>query len=175
MKSLSTRTLTLTAMFAAISIILARLLGFYITESQRISFEYFPIILAGICFGPVAGAIVGGVADFMGATVLSGLGFYPPLIVGPILAGLLSGLFAKYALRNGNYSWINVMTVSIIAELLANLLWGSYAVSNLYSIPFFTSLIARAPFKIAIAVVDAQFVYVVLKALRPMLKNYGRA
>ena len=40
----STRMIAVMAMLIAVSIILSRLLGFYITPSLRISFEYFPII-----------------------------------------------------------------------------------------------------------------------------------
>lgn len=170
MKSFSTRTLALLAMFTAISIILSRLLGFYLTESLRISFEYFPIILAGICFGPVAGAVVGGLADFVGATLLSGLGFFPLLIFAPILAGFISGLMPQYIFKNRMDSWWKVMVISAAADILANLLWGTFALSHTFNIPFLVSLAARAPFKLAIMVIDAQLVFVILRALQPILR-----
>lgn len=175
MKKMVTRRLTLLAMLTAVSIILARLLGFYITESVRVSFEYFPIILAGVCFGPLAGAIVGGLADFMGATLLSGLGFYPPLIVGPILAGLLSGAIAKYFFRGNPDKLWKVLLVAMVPDLIANLLWGTFALSLLYQTPYLTFLVLRAPVKLVIAAVDAALVLAVYKALQPVLRNMRRA
>jgi hypothetical protein len=63
-----------------------------------VSFEYFPILLAGVCFGPLAGAS-SAVSPIFGSDAFIGLGFFPPLIGRTILAGLLSGLLAKYAFR----------------------------------------------------------------------------
>lgn len=160
-------------MFTAVSIILARFLGFYLTESLRLSFEYFSIILAGICFGPVAGAIVGGLSDFLGATIISGLGFYPPLLLSPVFAGLISGLLAKYVFHNRLDNWRKVMLVCIITELLSNLLWGTFALSMLYNSPFIALFAVRAPVKAVVMIIDAQLVFAVHKALQPLLKSKG--
>ena len=172
MKKVNIRTIAVMAMLTAVSIILARLLGFYLTPSLRVSFDYFPIILAGVCFGPVVGAVVGGLADFLGSTVFSGLGFFPPLILGPILAGLVAGLLAKVAFRNNLDRWWKVMVVSCTADLLCNLLWGTFALSLLYGMPFLSYLLIRAPLKLAIAVIDAQLVYSMNRALRPVLVKW---
>ncbi len=169
MKKFNIKTLTLLGMFTAVSVVLARLLGFYLTESLRVSFEYFAIILAGICFGPLAGAVVGGLSDFIGANLISGFGFYPPLIIGPILAGLLGGLLSKYVFHGNPDRWWKIMTVVAVSEIIANLLWGSFALSLLQGTPFLTILALRTPLKLAIMVMDAQLVYAVYSALRPIL------
>ena len=169
MKKFNIRTLSMLSMLIAVSIVLSRLLGFYLTESLRVSFEYFPIIFAGIIFGPVAGAIVGGLSDFLGSTLFSGLGFFPPLIVGPILAGLLSGLFAKYIFKNKLDLWWKYIALVMSVDLLCNLLWGTYALSLLFGTPFLPYLAIRAPIKLCIAVADAHLVFAVHKALRPVL------
>ncbi len=174
MKKISVRTMSMLAMLTAVTIVLARLCGFYITPENRISFEYFPIIFAGICFGPVAGAVVGGLADFLGSTVLSGLGFYPPLIVGPILAGLLSGLVARLVFHDNVDSWPKAAVVVFVSELLANLLWGSFALSRLYGSPFPVVLVGRIPVKLIVMVFDALFVSTLLKVLKPILKTVRR-
>lgn len=171
---MNTRTLTLLAMLTAVSIILARFLGFYITDSVRVSFEYFPIILAGVLFGPLAGAVVGGLADFLGATLLSGLGFFPPVIVGPILAGLLSGIFAKYVFKGSLDSLWKAILTAAIPDLLANLLWGTFSLSLLYHSPFFAFLALRTPMKLVITVVDTVLVLAVYKALQPIARRSVR-
>jgi ECF transporter S component (folate family) len=174
MKKFSVRTLALLAMFTAVSIVLARLLGFYVTPSLRVSFEYFPIILAGVFFGPLAGAVVGGLADFIGATILSGLGFFPPLIVGPILAGLLAGLLSRYIFHNEIGAWWKVMVIVGIADLGANLLWGSFALSLMTGTSYEALLALRIIPKLVIAFVDAQFVFALNRALHPLILKTGR-
>ena len=54
MKKINIRSIAIMAMLIAVSVVLSRILGFYLTPSMRVSFDYFPIILAGICFGPAA-------------------------------------------------------------------------------------------------------------------------
>ncbi len=171
MQKFNTRKLTLTAMFVAVSIILARLLGFYLTETMRVSFEYFTIILAGLCLGPAAGAIVGGLSDFLGATVLSGLGFFPPLILGPIGAGFCAGIIGKYAFRRDLDRWWKPALASVAADVLFNLLWGTYALTLMSGTPYLATLAVRAPLKCAIIAADAFLVIIVHRALRSTLKK----
>lgn len=161
-------------MLIAVSIILSRLLGFYMTQSLRVSFEYFPIILAGVIFGPIAGAVVGGFSDLLGSVLFSGMVFFPPLIIGPILAGLLSGLFAKYLFRNELNLWWKYIVLVMSVDLLCNLIWGTYALYLLYGTPFLPYLAIRAPIKICIAIVDAHLVFAVHKALRPVLSKFNK-
>ena len=87
MKKFSTKTLILMALFAAISIILARFMVIWITQSVRISFGNIPIILASLLLGPIAGGFTGEVADIVGASYFSPFHWYPPLTIAPILVG----------------------------------------------------------------------------------------
>lgn len=170
MKKERTKTLAALSVFTAASMILSRLLGFYITPSLRVSFEFFPIILSGFCFGPAAGAAVGFISDFMGATVLSGLGFFPPIIIGPTLAGFLSGLIAKNILADSDKRW-KFFAASIIVDLLCNLFYGSFSLSLLSGTPFTTLLALRAPLKLGIVLVDAYLVTEIRRAIIPVLKR----
>lgn len=100
------------SMLTALSIVATRVLGVQYGQFLRLSFGGVPIILAGIVFGPVPGAMVGIAADligfmlnpmggayFPGFTLTSALtGFIPPLILrlgsGPRTAGKLFGAVA---------------------------------------------------------------------------------
>ncbi|MDO4749578.1 MAG: folate family ECF transporter S component [Eubacteriales bacterium] len=174
MNRISTRTLTLLAMFTAAQIILARVLGFYLTDTLRVSFEYFVIVLAGICLGPFGGAVVGGLGDFIGSTILSGLGFFPPFILGPILAGFTAGVLARYVFRGSVDAWWKVMVITCVSELLGNLLCGSWASDLWMGTGFLALLIMRTPVKLGIMIIDGQFVYAVHRALRPLLRRGDR-
>lgn len=66
MKTRPTRTVSLCALFIALSIVFKYALELYITESFRIGFSHIPIILASFVVGPVFGGFVGGLTDFVG-------------------------------------------------------------------------------------------------------------
>jgi len=78
----TTRTATNLGLLTAISIVLTRVFGFIIpiagVGALRISFGEIPIMLSGILFGPVAGAVTGVAADLIGYAINShGGAFFP--------------------------------------------------------------------------------------------------
>ena len=79
------------AMLAAISIVCGKYLAFNVGQSLRFSFENLPIIFAGIAFGPLAGALVGVVADLVGCLMV-GYAIIPTVTVAAAVVGLVSGL-----------------------------------------------------------------------------------
>ena len=70
------RTLVVSAVLAAISVVLARLIIPMPDVSTRFSLEAVPIFLAGMFFGPIPGALVGFSADLVGC-LFSGYGYNP--------------------------------------------------------------------------------------------------
>ena len=84
-----TRTLVLSALLAALSILCGKYFAFN-TGFLRISFENLPVILAGILFGPMTGAAVGAVADLLGCVML-GYSINPIITVGAASIGFVAG------------------------------------------------------------------------------------
>ena len=134
-KIFSTRSLTLMAALIAIQIILARFFSIQ-TDTLRISFGSIPLVLAGMWLGPVCGAIVAVIADILG-TIIQGYGaWFPPLVLGPLSTGILSGLSTKYIFRSSlaetRDTWkvvVTVFTVSVLSTFVFGLIG-----STLYSI-----------------------------------------
>ena len=134
-KIFSTRSLTLMAALIAIQIILARFFSIQ-TDTLRLSFEIIPVILAGMWMGPLCGAIVAVTADILG-TIIQGYGaWFPPLVLGPLSTGILSGLSTKYIFRSSlaetKDTWkvaVTVFTVSVLSTFVFGLIG-----STLYSI-----------------------------------------
>lgn len=134
-KIFSTRSLTLMAALIAIQIILARFFSIQ-TDTLRLSFEIITVILAGMWMGPVCGAIVAVTADILG-TIIQGYGaWFPPLVLGPLSTGILSGLSTKYIFRSSlaetRDTWkvvVTVFTVSVLSTFVFGLIG-----STLYSI-----------------------------------------
>ncbi len=93
------RTLVSCALLAAVSVVLARFIIPMPNETTRFSLEAVPIFLAGMLFGPLPGALVGFVADFVGC-LFSGYGYNPMFCVPPILYGLAAGLFQPMLVKD---------------------------------------------------------------------------
>ena len=134
-KTFSTRNLVMMAALIAIQIILARFFSIQ-TETLRVGFESIPVILAGMWLGPVCGAIVAVAADILG-TIIQGFGaWFPPLVLGPLSVGILSGVSTKYIFRSSlaetKDTWKVALTV-IVVGLLNSFLFGLIG-STLYSI-----------------------------------------
>ena len=94
---MATRTLACSALLAAISIVMARFLSYAPYGSVRWSLDKFPLFLAGMLFGPLAGGLTGLVADAAGSMMQ--YGFNPILCPPAILFGLFGGLFRKYLVK----------------------------------------------------------------------------
>ena len=90
-KHITTRAIACCALLAAISIVMARLLSYAPFGSVRWSLDKFPLFLAGMLFGPVAGCLTGFVADAAGSMMQ--YGFNPLLCPPAVLFGLCGGLF----------------------------------------------------------------------------------
>ena len=104
------KTLVICSLFVAISIVCGKYLAIRGGDILRFSFENLPIILAGIAFGPLAGAVVGVVADLLGC-----------LLVGYAINPIYSiPLFELMLWRLLNYVIVGVLEGVIICIMLKN-------------------------------------------------------
>ena len=126
---LTTRTMAYCALLAALSVVLARLIGLMPDASSRFSIEAVPIFLAGMLFGPLPGALVGFVADFVGC-LFSPYGYNPIFCVPPILYGLFAGLFQPFLSRKVTIS--RLVAAFLPPVILGSLLYQSATLSYMY-------------------------------------------
>jgi len=91
---MATRTIAYSALLAAISIVLARILSFAPMGNTRWSLDKFPLFLAGMFFGPLVGGMTGFVADAVGSMMQ--YGFNPILCPPAILYGIFGGIFRRF-------------------------------------------------------------------------------
>ena len=97
-RTLAIKALVYSAMLAAISVVMARVLCFATPDGVRWSLDKFPLFLSGMFFGPVIGALTGFVADFTGS--LMQFGFNPLLCPPAMLYGVFGGLLRLYIQKN---------------------------------------------------------------------------
>ena len=124
-----TKTITGCAMLCALSIVLARLIIPMPNDFTRFSIEAVPVFLAGMFFGPVAGALVGFAADFIGC-FFTPFGYNPLFCLPPILYGLSGGLFGPWV--RGKASILRLGVAFLPAVALGSVLWQSFALALIY-------------------------------------------
>lgn len=93
---LSVRQLTYMAFLIALAILLRRILNLRLPYSLGIlSFSGFPIILAGFLFGPVAGAVTGGVSDILGYPLFPEGPYLPHFTLTACLTGAIPAIIVN--------------------------------------------------------------------------------
>lgn len=130
------------SLLVAISIICGKYLAIPGGDILRFSFENLPIIMAGMLFGPAAGALVGVVADLVGC-VLVGYTVNPLVTAGAAAIGLVSGfvwLFLKK--RSVSYGLRVTLTVAA-AHLVGSVVIKTFGLSAFYAIPVWMLMLWR--------------------------------
>lgn len=128
-----TRMLVSMAMLTALSVVLARFIIPMPNVTTRYSIEQVPIVIAGILFGPFAGAIVGFVADLVGC-LFSGYGWNPLFSVPPLLYGLVPGLFVFWIKREEKPNLLKLLVIMLIPAAIGSVLWQSFWFAKIYGV-----------------------------------------
>lgn len=162
MKKSPAHTLALLALLCAMEIVLARFCVIWITNSIKITFEAIPILLAGLLFGPIGGAVVGAASDILGAFFLSGLGWMPVLTVTPALMGLLTGLLRP--LLRKKLTLPRLLSVNAPGFILGSMLWTTWWLSSLYGTPLVALLFVRVPLYCLIGFLDTLVLYLIFRS-----------
>ena len=163
MQVFNTKSLIVASLLSAVSIILSRFFVIYFNDSLRLSLGNIPILITGFLFGPVAGALVGAVTDILGSALFSGLGWYPPLTVTPVLMGLTAGLFRPLVMKNRRF--LPILGSTLMANGLGTILWSTIALSRLYGTPFLSLVAVRIPFYIIVGTIEAVVLFGLLNVL----------
>lgn len=129
-RTMTTKTLAYCALLAALSVVLARLIIPMPNVTTRFSIEAVPIYLAGMLFGPMAGALVGFSSDLVGC-LFSGYGYNPLFCLPPILYGVFGGLLRRWLMGKPGLPRLAVSFLPPV--VLGSVLWQSAALSYVYN------------------------------------------
>lgn len=125
------------AVLTALEILLNRFLSFNVWN-QKIGLSFIPIVLAAMTFGPVAGGIVGGLGDVIGAILFPIGTYFPGFTVVAFVQGCLFGL-----LLYRKYNILRVLMASALAQVVCTLLLNTWNISFLYDSPYWPLLVSR--------------------------------
>lgn len=143
---LSTRQAANLGLLTAISIVLTRVFGFVLpiagVGALRISFGEIPLIIAGVLFGPWAGALTGLASDLIGYMINShGGAFFPGFALSAALTGLLAGLLLHK--KRANLRLWQVGLAVLVTDLLTGVLLNTFWLTILFGQGFFVLLPMR--------------------------------
>lgn len=157
-KKLSTNRITNMAIFIAIAVAINSI------RVGIISFGGFPIILSGYVLGPIAGFIVGGVADLLGFIVRpAATAFNPVFTLTSALTGLIPVLVTRLlGERYPKLSFVKVLIGIAVGQLITSVILVPFFSSIFYAKAGFTVIAAQALFKQSFSVPLYAFLVIAL-------------
>ncbi|MBR2533589.1 MAG: folate family ECF transporter S component [Erysipelotrichaceae bacterium] len=157
---MNTRRLTTISMLMALYVVLSIMTPVKVANF-KFTFEAFPILVAGLLFGPLDGLYVGGIGSFIYQLLFSGYGITattPLWILPHALSGLLVGLYAK---RKGfSFSFTETAFITSFSALLVTALniLALYVDSKLFGYYSYALVFGNVILKIAVGII-LSFVY----------------
>jgi len=146
MKKFSTRELVNLSLLIALNIVLTRVASIRINigavEGIRIGFGSFPIILAGLIFGPAGGGIVGAIGDIIGYYINPAGAYVPLFTLSAALTGMIPPMILKLTKRSHWTLWELIIAIGI-GQFITNVVLTPYFLQVAFNIPFFATLPAR--------------------------------
>lgn len=127
------------ALLVALSIVCGKFLQFPVGEALRFSLENLPILLAGMVFGPLTGALVGIVADLIGCLAV-GYAINPLITLGAAAIGLIGGAVYR-ALRLSLA--LRVTLAVAAAHLVGSVVVKTFGLAQFYTLPFVELMLWR--------------------------------
>ncbi|MBQ7715838.1 MAG: folate family ECF transporter S component [Clostridia bacterium] len=145
------RPLIITAVFAAMSIILGKFAAINIGDTLRFSFENLPIMLASFLFGPLWGGACGLVADILGC-ILRGYAINPVITVAAVVMGIIPGVMTRYVFKNTKT--LSVLISGFVSHVVCSMIIKTVALHIYYSTPYGALLLQRVPTYVVIGLLE---------------------
>lgn len=158
------------AMLTAISIILSRVFGIQLSPNIKISFGTLPLMLTGMFFGPLLGALAGFASDAIGIIINLGGTFHPGFTLSAILTGMVPGLIFKYGKKKNLNLRILILLVILFVYGINHGLLTPLWLTQLYGTPYKVLLAGRAIKVIPDAIINYILLLLIYDKLLPRIK-----
>ena len=173
MKKLSLRGICHLGILVALEVVLNRFCSIQ-TPFLKIGFSFVPVMLGGMLYGPVGGAVVGGLGDMAGALLFPFGPYHPGFSICAAAMGWLYGRFLYLqapANRDRVRLWPNIIVPVAVNCAVLGLLVNTVWISQLYgSKTYWGWLVSRIPQEVGLAVVKAALAPVLVQAARQLYK-----
>ena len=168
------KVLVLLSLFAAFSILFGKYLAIPGGDVLRFSFENLPILLAALHFGPIAGILVGVLADLLGCLMV-GYAINPLVTLGAAAIGLIGGILPRLLPRK--LPLLLRLSLSVgIAHICGSVIIKTFGLAAYYSMPFFVLMLWRLLNYVIIAVLEIALLLFISKnsALSRQLRAFAK-
>ena len=126
-------------LLVALHIILSRFLSIN-AWNMKIGFAFVAVFVGAYLYGPVAGAVVGGLGDFLGAILFPIGAYFPGFTLNCALTGVVMGL-----LLYKKQSPLRVVIATLIDQLAISMWITPLWISILYGSPYWPLIVSRLP------------------------------
>ncbi len=160
-----TKQICVLAVLTAAGVVLGRLVPVVNLWNTKIEFAFVAVMLAACISGPIGGAVVGALVDFIGAILMPTGAYFPGFTVTAAITGLVFGLLL-YKKCNFPRIVIAVLSTQLVCSLLLNTLFISILYTKAY-----TALLATRIIQVAImSVVEILFAELALDRTKVLTK-----
>lgn len=148
MKKLNSKSIAYYALLIALNVVLSRIGSIRIggggVEFVRIGFGAFPVVFAGIIFGPLAGGIIGAIGDIVGI-LISPMGPYlPHFTLNAALTGIIPGIVMIKCKNKKCMASFWKLTLAISAgQILSGTILWAYFMHSLFGMSYAAILPTR--------------------------------
>jgi len=168
---MNTRQLSRIAILAAIYVVLSLLTPIKLLNF-KFTFEAFPILIAGLLFGPIDGMLCATIGSFIYQLLFSGYGLTitTPLWMLPhIISGLVVGLFAKRKKFDLNKN--ETILITIISCLLVTLFNSLAMYIDSLIFKYSIAIWAMLPFRIIAGIILAIIYSLIIPRFKKIIKT----
>lgn len=173
---MNTKRLTTCAMLIAINVVLSILTPIKLSNF-KFTFEAFPILIAGILFGPIEGLIVGTIGSAIYQILFSGYGLMittPLWIIPHAISGLIVGIYSSkhnFVLNNKQLLFITIISALLVTVLNTIAIYIDSIVFGYYSFAYvFGTIIVKILGGIILAIIYALIIQKLVKNIKNMHK-----
>ena len=166
-KRMSTKLIVIMGLLVAMEIVLNRFLSVN-AWNIKIGFSFLPVVIAAIVYGPVYGAIVGGLGDFLGAIMFPIGQYFPGFTLTAVLMGLVWGFFL-----HKEQTLPRIIAAAAINQFILGLCLNTYWISVLYGSPYGPLFMTRILQAVILFVTQVIIIYAMGKFI-PRFKEYMR-
>lgn len=173
---LTLKILTLSAMLAALSIVMGKFLAINAGEVLRFSFENLPILFSAYAFGPLVAIAVGVVADLVGCLMV-GYTINPLVTLGAALIGGGSGVIFYIGKKFKLSTPLNICLGVFLGHIIGSVLIKTVGLAAFYQMPFGVLLLWRLLNYAIIGALETVILYFLLRNryLNGLVLSFGAA
>ncbi|NLC63011.1 MAG: folate family ECF transporter S component [Thermoanaerobacterales bacterium] len=143
MSRLTNRKIVYLALLISLNVVLTRIASIRFSiggvESLRVGFGPFPVILAGITFGPAAGGIVGALGDIIGFTINPMGPFMPHFTLTAALTGMIPAFVIKLFKRPVPSSF-QLFVAIFVGQFISGIILNPLFLQITFNMPVFATL-----------------------------------